>query len=236
MTVSRRTFLASTGVALGGVAGCLGGNDSQFADYPTVTTGGQSVPLAPLSDVYDWYESGEARFADARSEAVYRRSHVEGAVWSPAPDGQEADDPVESWPADALVVTYCGCPHHLSSMRAASLIDAGYQAVAALDEGYWAWHDAGYPIEGTNADSRPALRVVDGWTAPSFAGEWAWARHDPSGQREVAPIADDGSYALQIRFAEVGPDDPVRLTTPAYELSAPLADLAAGVVGADGSL
>jgi rhodanese-related sulfurtransferase len=240
MTVSRRTFLATGGAALGGVTGCLGGDGGggapAFDDYPTVESRGRSVPLAPLRDVSDWFESGRARFVDARSRAAYRRSHIEGAVWSPAPEGRETDDPVAAWDADTLVVTYCGCPHHLSSMRAASLMDAGYESVAALDEGFWAWHDEGYPVVGTDADRRPPLRVVEGRTAPSFAGGWAWARHDPSGQREVAPIADDGSYALQVRFSDVAAHEPVRLTTPGYELSAPIADLAAGVVGPDGRL
>ncbi|WP_251342573.1 rhodanese-like domain-containing protein [Haloplanus halophilus] len=240
MTVSRRTLLATAGVALGGVAGCLGGGGGGSAEnldgYESTTTDGQSVPLAPLSDVHEWYESDRARFADARSRAAYRQSHIEGAVWSPARYGQETDDPVADWSADTLVVTYCGCPHHLSSMRAAALIQAGYERVAAIDEGFWAWQDAGYPVAGGAPNLEPALHVVEGRTDPDFAGEWAWARHDPSGQREVTPIADDGSYALNVRFAGVAPTDSIRLTTPGYELSAPLGSLAGGVVGADGRL
>jgi len=240
MTVSRRTLLASAGVALGGVAGCLGGGGGgsaeHLAGYDSTTTDGQSVPLAPLSDVYEWYESGRARFADARSRAAYRQSHVEGAVWSPARYGQERDDPVAEWDADTLVVTYCGCPHHLSSMRAAALIDAGYERVAALDEGFWAWQDEGYPVGGGAPNREPTLRVVEGRTDPTFAGEWAWARHHPSGQREVAPIAADGTYALDVRFTGVAPTDAIRITTPDYELSAPIGSLAEGVVGTDGRL
>ncbi|WP_248895925.1 rhodanese-like domain-containing protein [Haloplanus halobius] len=241
MTTSRRTFLAAASVTLGGVAGCLGGGGgsgsaSNLGGYESTTTDGQVVPLAPLSDVVEWYNNGDARFADARSRTAYEESHIEGAVWSPARHGQRTDDPVEAWDTDTLIVTYCGCPHHLSSMRAASLIDSGYERVAALDEGFWAWQDGGYPVTGSSADVEPTLRVVEGRTDPTFAGEWAWARHDPSGQREVAPIADDGSYALNVRFADVGPDDPIRITTPAYELSAAAASLAAGVIGADGRL
>jgi rhodanese-related sulfurtransferase len=239
MTLLRRTFLASAGAALGGVAGCLsggGGSASSLAGYDTISVDGQSVPLAPLDDAYDWYESGRARFADARSRGAYARSHIDGAVWSPARDGQATDDPVAAWDADTLVVTYCGCPHHLSSMRAAALVGAGYENVAALDEGFWAWQDAGYPVTGGQPDYEPPLRVVEGRTDPRFAGEWAWARHDPSGQREVTPIADDGTYALHVRFADVAPDDPVRITTPAYELSASIAALASGLVGVDGRL
>jgi len=239
MTRSRRAVLASTGVALGSLAGCLGGSSgsaSNLDGYQTISVDGQSVPLAPLSDVHSWYESDRARFADARSQTAYAESHIDGAVWSPARNGQSSDDPVESWDTDTLIVTYCGCPHHLSSMRAASLIDAGYENVVALDDGFWAWQDAGYPVVGGNPDYEPPLRVVEGQTDPAFAGEMAWVRHDPSGQREVTPIADDGSYALNVRFAGVADEDPIRLTTPAYELSAPLGELAAGVVSAAGRL
>lgn len=238
MTPHRRTFLAGAGAALGGVAGCLGGGGSasNLDGYQTISVDGQSVPLAPLEDVHDWYESDRVRVADARSQAAYIRSHIEGAVWSPARDGRAENDPIADWPTDALIVTYCGCPHHLSSMRAAWLIDAGYENVAALDEGFWAWQDGGYPVAGGNPDYEPPLRVVEGRTDPTFAGELAWARHDPSGQREVTPIADDGSYTLNVRFADVPSDEPIRLTTPAYELSAAIADLAAGIVGVDGRL
>jgi rhodanese-related sulfurtransferase len=239
MTVPRRTLLASAGVALGGVAGCLGGSGGSaenLGGYDSTTTDGRSVPLAPLSDAFEWYESGRARFVDARSRAAYRRSHVEGAVWSPARDGRERDDPVAEWAPDTLVVTYCGCPHHLSSMRAAALVDAGYERVAALDEGFWAWQDAGHPVVGGAPNHEPTLRVVEGRTDPSFAGEWAWARHDPSGQREVTPIDADGSYALKVRFADVASGESIRISTPDYELSAPIGSLATNVVGADGRL
>jgi rhodanese-related sulfurtransferase len=241
MIRSRRDLLASVGVAIGGLAGCLGGGDddgsaTNLDGYASTTTDGQSVPLAPLADVSEWYESGRARFADARSRTAYRQSHVEGAVWSPARDGQPTDDPVETWDEETLIVTYCGCPHHLSSMRAAALLEAGYERVAALDEGFWAWHEQGYPVAGGAAAVEPRLRVVAGRTDPDHAGGWAWARHDPSGQREVAPIAADGSYALEVRFVDVAPSEPIRLTTPAYELSAPLGSLARGRVEPAGRL
>ncbi|MFC6989597.1 rhodanese-like domain-containing protein [Haloplanus sp. GCM10025708] len=232
--MDRRTILRTAGGALlAGSAGCLGGSggsDHAFSEYETVTVDGVDVPLAPMADVHRWYENRDLHLADARSRAAYERSHIEGAVWSPAPDGREGDDPASAWDPASLVVCYCGCPHHLSSMRAASLIDAGYERVAALDEGYWAWKDAGHPIAGSEASIEPPVRVVRGRTDPQFAGESAWARHDPSGQMEATAIADDGSYELHLRFAGVSDASPVRITTPTYEIERSLSALTTGVV------
>jgi 3-mercaptopyruvate sulfurtransferase SseA len=47
-------------------------------------------------------------------------------------------------------------------MRAAALLDAGDQRVAALDEGFWAWQDAGPPVVGGAPNREPTLRVVEG--------------------------------------------------------------------------
>jgi rhodanese-related sulfurtransferase len=233
--MDRRTALRSLGGALlAGSAGCLGGSSggvAAFDEYETITVSGTDVPLAPMADVVQWYRNRDLHVADARSREAYRRSHIEEAVWSPAPDGRANDDPAASWDPSSLVVCYCGCPHHLSSMRAASLIDAGYERVAALDEGFWAWKDAGHPVAGARASVEPPLRVVRGRTEPAFAGDAAWARHDPSGQMEATAIADDGSFELHLRFADVGPASPIRVTTPEYEVEESLADLTAGVVG-----
>ncbi|MFB6107817.1 MAG: rhodanese-like domain-containing protein [Haloplanus sp.] len=241
MSVHRRRFLAGAGAALGGLAGCLGGGGgggsvTNLDGYDSIDVEGIAVPLAPLSDVHSWYESDRAKFADARSKTAYDASHIEGAAWSPAPDGQRSNDPVASWDPASLVVTYCNCPHHLSSIRAAVLIDRGYERVAALDDGFRAWHEQGYPVAGDNPDVDPPERVVEGRTDPRFAGDLAWAHHDPTGQREVTTITESGRYALSLRFVDVSLEDEIRVTTPAYELTAPLSALVSSVVGADGRL
>jgi len=44
------------------------------------------------------------------------------------------------------IVAYCGCPHAASGALADRLIKHGYEDVKVLDEGYYVWHDKGYPV------------------------------------------------------------------------------------------
>lgn len=244
-TPTRRSFAAGSVALLGG---CIGGS-SDGADTTTgveagtttgtgtggtgtvdpgsferITVEGTRVPLAPVDVTHRWYRDDAARFADARGEQSYERSHVEGAAWSPAPDGRPSD-PVASWPKDARIVCYCGCPHHLSSLRAAALIENGYENVYVIDEGFWEWDERGYPVAGANVDLDPPLREIRGMTDASHAGESAWAWHDPTGQREATRIGDAGEYLLELRFTDVTLDSTVRVETPAYEVRASLGDL-----------
>lgn len=229
----RRTYLQSAGL-LAGLAGCLGSNDRPTAanefGYPTTTTDGVAVPLVPLADAIEWYRADAGLFADARGRTAFDRARIAGAVHSPAPDGRSTDDPVASQATDTRIVTYCGCPHHLSTLRGAVLIRSGYAHTYAIDEGFFAWVDAGYPVEGDDVDGRPRLYPIDGRTDPGDAGGLAWARHDPSGQREAAPIAADGRFRLDVRFYDVTSDSPVRLSTPSGEVTGPLGRLARGEV------
>ena len=147
----------------------------------------------------------------------------------------DTDDPIDDWPLTDRIVCYCGCPHHLSSLRAASLIGEGYEDVYVIDEGFWEWYDRDYPMAGSQIDVRPSLRVVTGVADARFAGETVWIRHPPSGQTEAGPIAPDGSYRLELRFADVADDSVLVVETPGYSVSAPLSELARGVVTADAS-
>jgi rhodanese-related sulfurtransferase len=207
--------------------------DIDTSSYGTTRESGVDVPLAPIKDVYYWYARGEARFVDARSEASYRDSHVYGAVLSPAPSGFPDGDPVVDWPTGDRIVAYCACPHHLSSMRASTLIDEGYENVFVIDEGYREWYANNYPIAGAGSNSLPQLQVIEGRTDPAFAGEKAWARHRESGQREVTNIAEDGSYELHLTFADVTHTSPIAVETPAYTVEAPLGELTADLVTGD---
>jgi rhodanese-related sulfurtransferase len=197
------------------------------SSFGTTEVDGESVPLAPIDAVYNWYATGRARFADARGTEQYDRSHVLGAVSSPANAMNAGDDPVLDWPTGDRVVCYCGCPHHLSSIRAAGLIRDGYSGVYVIDEGFWEWFERDYPVAGADVSLSPSVVAVEGVTSPAFAGEFAWAVHEATGQMEAAPIDADGRFTLKLRFSGVSESTPILVRTPGYEVEAPLGDLAA---------
>ena len=205
--------------------------------FETTEVDGVSVPLAPVEDVYYWYASRDARFVDARGPSSYDRSHVFGAVLSPAPNGTEGNepDPVDQWPKNDRIVCYCSCPHHLSSLRAASLLSNGYKNVFVIDEGFREWHDRNYPVAGQSAESLPPIRVIEGRTDAAFAGETVWARHLRSGQREATRIGTDGGYRLELPFADVTDSSVVAVRTPSYRVEAPLGELTADTVTGRGA-
>jgi len=122
--------------------------------YDMYAVGGTEVPLAPIDDVYEWYQNDDDLvMGDARtSRRVYEEVRIAGAVFSPAPDGLPEDDPLDALAEDTRIVTYCPCPHTLSTNRAASLIENGYTDVYALKEGIREWVDRGYPLEGTEVN------------------------------------------------------------------------------------
>ncbi|WP_458189588.1 rhodanese-like domain-containing protein [Haladaptatus sp. NG-WS-4] len=258
--MNRRTFLAASAVSIAGVSGCLGQGGGSGGSYPTpedgdtdgyppefdkkpkkmnvdtssfktVAQSGQNVPLVPLSVAYNWYKRGEARFADSRGTKQYETSHVYGAVLSPAPGVEKlSQDPVTDWPKKDRIVCYCGCPHHLSSMRAAKLMNNGYENVFVIDEGYWAWHEEGYPIRGQKTSYNPLAYVIDGLADPAYAGETAWARHLDSGQNEATDILGDGSYSMHVKFHDVTPDTTITVQTPAYEVEGTIEELSSRVI------
>jgi len=197
--------------------------------FETLDVDGQTVKLAPSQVAKYWYDRGEARFVDARPKTQYEHSHIYGAVNSPA-QPQSAGGPVDGWPTDDRVVAYCGCPHHLSSIRASSLQAADYTDVYVIDEGFWVgWHDQGYPMAGTDFE-KPAAYHINGRVDPAYSGEYAWATAVESGQQEAAPIGDDGRYELHLRFSDITDATTMRVDTPAYSVTGELADLVAGTV------
>ena len=173
--MKRRTYLRVTGVAAAaGLAGCLGGNgdgdddgggngdgsDHEAANefgYETTSSGGVEIPLVPTADAIEWFEDEEAVFVDARQQDEFDELRIADSVFSPAPGGQTADDPVYELSTDTRLVTYCVCPHALAASRGASLVENEYVHVYALDEGLQEWIDRGHPVEGDEAHAAQAV-------------------------------------------------------------------------------
>lgn len=202
------------------------------SDLDTVTENGVAVPLLPVEDAHVWWAYSRARFADARGPDQYENSHVRGAVLSPAPkDVRDEDDPVRRWGTGDRIVCYCGCPHHLSSVRASQLIRAGYEDVYVIDEGFFEWRDRDYPVTG--GDGGLNEFVVRGRLDASYAGENAWARTVDGEQFESTNVEADGSFALHCKFTDVTPDSRLRVETPAWTTTGSVRELTSAVVRSD---
>lgn len=217
----RREALAAAGGTFAvGLAGCLGGEGptatNEF-DYPTLEVEGVDVPLAPVDDTFRWYEREEAAFIDARSRRAYEAARVVGAALSPAPTGLPSDDPLRALDPQTRIVTYCGCPHHLSTLRASTAIENGYRNVYAIDEGFFEWANRGYPVEGRNVEGPDLSIRLRGRATSADAGGYVWLYHDPSGQREVAPVGEDGRFTIPVNFYGVDPGSTVRVVGPGGE-------------------
>ncbi|SEW25751.1 rhodanese-like domain-containing protein [Natrinema salifodinae] len=252
--MNRRTFLAVGGTAtFGAIAGCLGGiggdaggnadgygpepetapeeRSIDTSAYETQAFDGVDVPLAPIDDVFYWYQRQEARVADARGSSQYENAHIAGAALSTAPPRTPDDDPIDDWSKSDRIVTYCGCPHHLSGLRAAALIDDGYEEVYALDEGFQAWINRGYPLEGSEVDEDRATYEIQGRSSPDYAGEMVRLEQVDVERLEAAPIADDGSYTLQLHYSG-STDSRFRVEAPDYTVEGTLEELTSDVVTA----
>ena len=223
----RSTTTAGDGTASSDATGTPTDHAVDPSSFETVEENGQTVGLIPVVDAYQWHSEGAARFVDARGETAYEQSHIAGAVNSPATTDPEPG-PTADWATDATVVTYCGCPHHLSVLRASQLKERGFETVYAIDEGFWAWHDRGYPVEGSNVTETPQSVEISGTLDASLAGEEVWAVHEPTAQREATEVASDGSYTMHLRFYGVDTDSRITLRTPDWTREVRLGELTAG--------
>ena len=140
-------------------------------------------------------------------------------------------DATDDWrKSGGKVVTYCHCPHHLSSLRAASLLANGFDEVYAIDEGFQAWLDRNYPLAGSDTSRDYTVRTIEGKTSRSDAGETAWAFHPQTDQVEATEIDSDGSYTLELKFVQIDAQSTIQIETPSYAIQAPLGELTSGTV------
>ncbi|OVE83475.1 rhodanese-like domain-containing protein [Natronolimnobius baerhuensis] len=255
--MNRRHFLAAgTAVTAAGLAGCLGGDDGQGSSadgygpdseetpdersidtdsYETASYNGTEVPLAPLEDVEYWYLRQEARIVDTRLENSYEDLRITGAALSTAPNGLD-NDPTADWPQEDRIVTYCVCPHTMAVQRAATLIDAGFEDVYALDDGLEPWVVNGYPIEGDEVDGQAAAQLpayhVEGQSDPAYAGEYISVRTASGDKEEMSVVDPDGSYELTLHFANLVDDSVLEVDAPDYTRELTLEEATSDVITA----
>lgn len=233
--MKRRAYLSTSAVvaASGLLAGCLSGDgDDELADpaeYDTKAVDGYDVPLAPLEDVYGSYQNDDDLLVlDARSPIAYTQGHIEDAELSPA-GAPDFDHPTTDVAKDRRIVTYCTCPHSLSTARAAELYDEGFETVYAIDEGFGPWVENGYPTAG-GGDARPVSYAIEGRTDPTDAGEHVWLREPETQQQYADTIDDDGTWAMHFEFVQVDDETTAVLELPDHTIERTLGELSSRTI------
>lgn len=84
---------------------------------------------------------------DTRTSSEWHNAHVPGAI--PIPYYISEDKVAEGLPNDdTWIIAYCSCPHAASDKVINMLRKKGYKKTAVIDEGFFNWINAGYPIIG----------------------------------------------------------------------------------------
>jgi rhodanese-related sulfurtransferase len=133
---------------------------------------------------------------DVRGDTSYKESHIKGAIQAPLPI---TEDIVKNVPKFATIVTYCGCPHHLSSIGAEQLTNLGYRNVSVLDEGFWYWKDHKYPLETAKTVSEITEMTFEGNLMKNnkpVSDVDIYLKHEKSGQLEATRTDAKGYYKM----------------------------------------
>ena len=168
------------------------------------------ISAADLGAMFD--EKNVPFIFDVRSEHSYGKNHILNAHSMPHGKNDEARlAGIDGLGKDSLIVTYCGCPRHLSTLAAGDLTKRGYSNVRVLYEGYWHWKDNGYPIMDNEsiASTVSTLQFAGSLkrkNTPIF-GETVFLRHRPTGQLEAVESAADGSFAVEFHLYDLSPAD-----------------------------
>ena len=84
---------------------------------------------------------------DTRTSSEWHNAHIPGAI--PIPYYISEDKVAEGLPNDdTWIIAYCSCPHAASDKVINILRKQGYKNTAVIDEGFFNWINAGYPIIG----------------------------------------------------------------------------------------
>ena len=149
---------------------------------------------------------------DVRSTAAFKKSHIVDSLSMPY--GQTGDTElaaVEGLNKDSEIVTYCGCPRHLSGLAAKDLEGRGYTNVKVLYDGFWVWIEEGYPTYHANQTAAVVTPLhvagsVSENDVPTAATD-VFLRHRNSGQLEAVRTGSDGAFAVDFHLYDYRPGD-----------------------------
>jgi len=84
---------------------------------------------------------------DTRTTSEWHNAHIPGAI--PMPYYITEDKVDDNLPKDdTWIIAYCSCPHAASDKIIDMLRKKGFKNTAVIDEGFFNWINAGYPIIG----------------------------------------------------------------------------------------
>lgn len=103
-----------------------------------------------LSAAKALFDNNSACFVDARSEYVYYKSHIKGAIsLSDSRFDEQFTDFRPKKPIETLIVVYCTEPSCGKARHVANkLRKNGYKNVRVFSGGLIEWAHAGFPMEG----------------------------------------------------------------------------------------
>ena len=117
-------------------------------ETPMKTPSGERMDIS-LSEAKKLFLQHAAVFIDARPKEDFEKGHIKGAKSLPWHDVDQRFIAVtKDLPADAMIITYCdGEACELSRNLAKFLMDAGFNHVSVLLNGWTQWRDAHLPAE-----------------------------------------------------------------------------------------
>jgi cytochrome c oxidase cbb3-type subunit 3 len=84
---------------------------------------------------------------DTRTSSEWHNAHIPGAIPIPYYISEKEVD--KHLPNDGTwIIAYCACPHAASDKIIDMLRKKGYKNTAVIDEGFFNWINAGYPVTG----------------------------------------------------------------------------------------
>ena len=120
-------------------------------------------------------ENSKFTLFDARGKSSYDSGHIIGAILAlpneyyiqkelleqgllkqPMDYHQTLAKAMERYPKNADIVTYCNANCKASASFLKQLQALGFTNVRAMEEGYQAWDDAGYPVVRASQETPPA--------------------------------------------------------------------------------
>jgi cytochrome c oxidase cbb3-type subunit 3 len=88
---------------------------------------------------------------DTRTTSEWHNAHIPGAV--PVPYYISENEVAKDLPKDdTWIIAYCSCPHAASDKIINMLRRQGFKYTAVIDEGFFNWINAGYPVMGGQTD------------------------------------------------------------------------------------